>query len=173
MDQTFLYEVRPRKIITGIHGVAYIRAPRSIYLTKDEVLICLQAGSVYRRFANLDKLERVTITNVDRLHNETFISEEEWEAKSGSNAVVEEKKPVEAEPEKVEEAVTEEATEEKVEEPEEATAVEEEKIEETVEPEEEETVADDSEEPEEEEKVVEAPQQNNIQFKNHHKKNKK
>jgi hypothetical protein len=102
MEQTFLYEVRPRKIITGIHGVAYIRSPRSIYLTKDEVLVCLQCGSVYRRFANLDRLERVTVTNVDRLHNENFIPEDQWTGK------VEKATPAVEEPKKVEEPLKEE-----------------------------------------------------------------
>ena len=174
MDQTFLYEVRPRKIITGIHGVAYIRSPRSLYLTKEEVLVCLQHGSVYRRFANLDKLERVTVTNVDRLHNENFIPEDQWTGKVEevvTAPVVEEPTPAPVVEEKVEEApvvAEEDAQPEVVEEAEEVTS------DEVVEaPVEEAEAAEEEEDDSEEEEVVEAaPQQNNnnVQFKSHHNK---
>ena len=182
MEQTYLYEVRPHRIITGIHGVPYIRSPRSVYLTKEEVLICLQNGSVYRRFANLDKLERVTVTNVDRLHNENFIPEEEWktECLKKAEAPVEEA-PVIDEPTKQEEVVEEAPA---VEEPE--VAEEDSKVDETapvevaeepaeVEEAEEEVAEEESDDSVVEEKVDEAPQQNNngVQFKNHHKKHKK
>lgn len=183
MDQTYLYEVRPHRIITGIHGVPYIRSPRSVYLTKDEVLICLKNGSVYRRFANLDKLERVTVTNVDRLHNENFISEEEWKKESTATKV--EETPV-VEEVKQEEPVVEEVPAPVEEEPIEEVVEEDSKVDKTapvevteesveVEEAEEEVAEEESDDSVVEEKVDEAPQQNNnsVQFKNHHKKHKK
>ena len=176
MEQTYLYEVRPHKIITGIHGVPYIRTPRAVYLTKDEVLICLQKGSVYRRFANLDKLERVTVTNVDRLHNEKFISEEEWiGTKKEDTPVAPPVEPKQEEPKKEETQPLEQAAKEDngvVDRADEAASTETEKeapVEESSETVEE--SSDDSEATDgEEEKVDEAEpqQQNNIQFKNHH-----
>ena len=78
-EQTYLYSVHPRTIIKEL-PVAPIRVPKSLYLTKDQVLICLKHGAVYRRFANEGKNERVTITNVDRLHNEKFMTEEQYAA---------------------------------------------------------------------------------------------
>lgn len=182
MEQTYLYEVRPHRIITGIHGVPYIRSPRAVYLTKDEVYICLQNGSVYRRFANLDKLERVTVTNVDRLHNEKFISEEEWigtkkEEPTAAPAVEEPKvEPVVEEPKQEEAPAAVEEEPASVEEPvvEADEAAPEEVAEAPVEEVEatEKEGSDDSEVVEEEEKADEAaPQQqnnNNVQFKSHH-----
>ena len=78
-EQTYLYSVHPRTVIKEL-PVAPIRVPKSLYLTKDQVLICLKHGAVYRRFANEGKNERVTITNVDRLHNEKFMTEEQYAA---------------------------------------------------------------------------------------------
>lgn len=81
MQETFLYSVNPRKVITGIEGVGPIRTPKSLYLTKEDVKLCLSKGTVYRRFSLEGRNERVTIANVDRLHNSTYISEEEWKTK--------------------------------------------------------------------------------------------
>lgn len=78
-EQTYLYSVHPRTVIKEL-PVAPIRVPKSLYLTKDQVLICLKHGAVYRRFANEGKNERVTIINVDRLHNEKFMTEEQYAA---------------------------------------------------------------------------------------------
>ena len=81
MQETFLYSVNPRKVITGIEGVGPIRTPKSLYLTKEDVKLCLSKGTVYRRFSLEGRNERVTIANVDRLHNSIYISEEEWKTK--------------------------------------------------------------------------------------------
>ena len=75
-DKTFLYSVNPKKVIIGLSGVNAIRTPKSLYLTKEDVKICLNKASVYRRFT--DCSERVTIANLDRLHNEKHYTEEEW-----------------------------------------------------------------------------------------------
>ena len=73
METTYLYSVNPKKIIP-------IRSPRSLYLTKEQVMICLKSGTVYRRFAAENRNERVTILNLDRLHNDKFMTEEEYKA---------------------------------------------------------------------------------------------
>lgn len=78
-EQTYLYSVHPRTVIKEL-PVAPIRVPKSLYLTKDQVLICLKHGAVYRRFANEGRNERVNITSVDRLHNEKFMTEEQYAA---------------------------------------------------------------------------------------------
>lgn len=78
METTYLYSVHPRKIIKDL-PIPPIRAPKSLYLTKEQVKVCLKSATVYRRFANEDKIVRVLISNVDRLHNEKFMTEEEYE----------------------------------------------------------------------------------------------
>ena len=75
-EDTFLYEVHPKRVITGIPGIPAIRVRKSVYLTKDDVIKCLEKGSVYRRFSL--KTERVTTANLDRVHREEYISEEDW-----------------------------------------------------------------------------------------------
>ena len=79
MEQRFLYSVYPKRVIKSIPGTV-IRTAKSLYLNKEEVLICLKNGSVYRRFANESRNEKVTILNIDRLHNAKFMTEEEYEA---------------------------------------------------------------------------------------------
>ena len=78
MESTYLYSVHPKKIIKGLLEQP-IRTARSLYLTKEQVKVCLKYGSVYRRFANENKIERVLISNIDRLHNEKFMTESEYE----------------------------------------------------------------------------------------------
>lgn len=78
MESTYLYSVHPKKIIKGLLEKP-IRTARSLYLTKEQVKVCLKYGSVYRRFANENKIERVLISNIDRLHNEKFMTESEYE----------------------------------------------------------------------------------------------
>ena len=75
-EDIFLYEVHPKRVITGIPGIPAIRVRKSVYLTKDDVIKCLEKGSVYRRFSL--KTERVTTANLDRVHREEYISEEDW-----------------------------------------------------------------------------------------------
>jgi hypothetical protein len=74
----YLYSVNPKKVIKDLPTLP-IRSPKSLSLTKEEVKICLKCGSVYRRFANEKRNERVTISNIDRLHNAKFMTEEEYE----------------------------------------------------------------------------------------------
>ena len=77
--KTYLYSVNPRKTITGLSKVAPFRSPKSLFLTLDDVKACLEKATVYRRFANEGRVEKVTIGNVDRLHNDVFMTEKEFE----------------------------------------------------------------------------------------------
>lgn len=83
MEKTYLYMVHPRKVITGLSGATALRSPKSLLLTKEDVKICLQRASVYRRFAMEGINVRVTIDAVDRLHNDHFIPEDKWDAEKG------------------------------------------------------------------------------------------
>lgn len=79
-ELVFLYTVNPHKVITGLSGVNAIRTAKSLFLTKEDVKICLKRATVYRRFAAEGINERVNIGNIDRLHRENYISEKDWEA---------------------------------------------------------------------------------------------
>ena len=78
-ELVFLYTVNPRKVITGLSGVNAIRTAKSLFLTKEDVKICLQKATVYRRFASEGINERVTVGNIDRLHRENYVSEKDWD----------------------------------------------------------------------------------------------
>lgn len=82
MEETrYLYSVNPRKVIKFLHGeqiIPPIRVAKTLSLTKEEAKECLQYGSVYRRFANENRNERVTTRNIDRLHNAKYMSEKEY-----------------------------------------------------------------------------------------------
>ena len=82
MEETrFLYSVSPKKPIKGIlENGRPINSSKSLQLTIEQVEKCMACGSVYRWFANENKLERVTSLNMERLHNEKFMTEEEFEA---------------------------------------------------------------------------------------------
>lgn len=81
MSEMFLYTVKPRRTIIGLSGsVKVVRTNKSLYLTKEDVLLCLKSATVYRRFANEGINERVTIDDVDRVHRENYIPASEWEA---------------------------------------------------------------------------------------------
>ena len=77
--KTYLYSVNPRKTITGLANIPSFRSPRSLFLTLEDVKICVEKATVYRRFANEGRLEKVTIGNYERLHNDVFMTEEEYE----------------------------------------------------------------------------------------------
>ena len=86
-EKSYLYAVHPKRAITGLEGVKVLRTAKSLLLTKEDVKICLQKASVYRRFAAEGKIERVTIGNIDRLHNDNYISEEDWAKMDKDKAV--------------------------------------------------------------------------------------
>ena len=119
-EVVFSYQVNTIMPITGL-SCGNLMVPSTAKLTKEDVLICLKKAPVFRRYTNR-KLERVTISNLDRLHNEEYMTKEEYEAfleKQGDNRgkvvvevpVVEEKK--ETQPvQDVKETVTPEPKEE-------------------------------------------------------------
>lgn len=80
MEETrYLYSVNPKKPIKGVlENGRPINSSKSLNLTIEQVQKCMACGSVYRWFANEDKLERVTSLNIERLHNEKFMTEEEF-----------------------------------------------------------------------------------------------
>lgn len=95
MSEMFLYTVKPRKTIIGLSGsTKVIRTNKSVYLTKEDVYLCLKSAIVYRRFANEGFNERVTIDDVERVHREHYISPEDWiklqanEKSAGTGTVV-------------------------------------------------------------------------------------
>ena len=79
MSERYLYSVHPRKSIKNLSDIAVIRVPKSLSLTLEDVLTCLKSAVVYRRFANENRIERVTILNAERLHYAKFMTEEEYE----------------------------------------------------------------------------------------------
>ena len=79
-DVAYLYSVHPKRIIKTLSDKSIvIRRPQSLFLNLEDVKECLKYGSVYRRFANESRNERVTLRNVERLHNAKFMTEEEYE----------------------------------------------------------------------------------------------
>jgi hypothetical protein len=106
MEQTYLYSVHPKRPITDLSGVGFLRVPKSLQLTKEDVKKCLEKAVVYRRFANEGGKEvRVTINDIDRLHNAKYMTEEEYKEflanglSEGAGKVVVEEAPVEEEEE--------------------------------------------------------------------------
>ena len=78
MEEKYLYSINPRRTIKNIAGVNAIRTSKSLFLNKDEVLECLKNASVYRRFS-VNQIVKVTPYTLDRLHNEKFMDEKEYE----------------------------------------------------------------------------------------------
>jgi len=81
-ESRFTYIVNPRRPIRGISDMPVIKSSKTLKLTKEEVLIAMKCGPVYRKFANEGIQERVDGANIDRLHNEKFISEREYSGTS-------------------------------------------------------------------------------------------
>ena len=97
-ETRFPYQVNTIMPITGL-SIGNLLVPRTEKLTKEDVLICIKKAPVFRRFSDGTK-ERVGIANLDRLHNEVHMTEEEYK-EFLANSVVEEKveeKIVEEEP---------------------------------------------------------------------------
>lgn len=80
MSERYLYSVHPKRVIKNLSDtIPVIRTNKTLSLTLDEVRICLKSATVYRRFANENRIERVTISNVERFHNARFMTEKEYE----------------------------------------------------------------------------------------------
>ena len=110
MDETrYLYQVNPR--VPMVLSEINFRSPKSAELTKDDVLKALPKAAIFRRFT--DRIERVNTMNLDRLHNEKFMTEKEYEEyllekdNKRGQVVVEEKVSVAEAPDKVEDPVVE------------------------------------------------------------------
>lgn len=105
-ENVFLYTIHPKRAITGLTNIGTVRTAKSLFLTKEDVYVALKGASVYRRFANIGKNERVNVGNVDRLHRAEYISEEDWEklqiaeAAKGNREIHIEPPVVEVKPEK-------------------------------------------------------------------------
>ena len=110
----YIYQVNPRLPIQV--EVGFIRSPKSVELSLQEVIDNLPKAAIFRRFN--DKIERVTTLNAERLHNEKFMTEEEYEVfkdKQNDNRGKVEETPVTLVVEKpVEEVKVEEVKEEPV-----------------------------------------------------------
>ena len=74
----FPYQVNAIMPITGL-SIGNLMVPSTVKITKEDVEICIKKVPVFRRFKN-GKLVRVTSSSIDRLHNEEFMTEEEYEA---------------------------------------------------------------------------------------------
>ena len=79
LDERYMYTVVPRSPIRNlIKGKAIIKAT-NLQLSKDEVKECLKYGAVYRKFYCESNSERVTPSNLDRLHRKDHITEKQYE----------------------------------------------------------------------------------------------
>ena len=76
-EVVFPYQVNTIMPITGL-SIGNIMVPSTVKLTKGDVEICLRKAPTFRRFQN-GKLVRVTLSSIDRLHNEKFMDEKEYE----------------------------------------------------------------------------------------------
>ena len=116
MSKKYIYSVNPRRVISGLSDGTEIRVNKSLELSKEDVLLCLQKASVYRRFNTVtgagNDIVRVTTGNLDRLHNEKYMTEEEYEKFLAANASKDHGKVVNREP--VQEKKPEPVKEEKV-----------------------------------------------------------
>ena len=78
-DIRFLYIVYPKRPIKNLNeNITLLRVSKSLQLNKDEVLKCLECGSVYRWFSNEGITEKITINDIDRVHRANYISKEDW-----------------------------------------------------------------------------------------------
>lgn len=102
MSKKYIYSVNPRRVISGLSDGTEIRVNKSLELSKEDVLLCLQKASVYRRFNTVtgagNDIVRVTTGNLDRLHNEKYMTEEEYEKFLAANASKDHGKVVNHEP---------------------------------------------------------------------------
>ena len=67
----FVYEIRPIKPIKDLIPGQCIRRACSMQLTEKEALLCMQYGSVWRKFPGMDPL-KVTGDNLHLMHRDSF-----------------------------------------------------------------------------------------------------
>jgi len=85
-EVVFPYQVNTIMPILGL-SCGTIMVPSTVKLTKEDVSLCIKKAPTFRRFSS-NKLVKVTPSTIDRLHNEVFMTEEEYEAflvKQGDN----------------------------------------------------------------------------------------
>lgn len=68
-DKRFMYEIRPLKPIKDLIPGKLLSRPCSMQLTKDEVLLCMKYGPVYRKIDGRTPV-KVTGDNLDELHKD-------------------------------------------------------------------------------------------------------
>lgn len=80
LEERFTYKVVPKSPIRNIVKGKIIMKPTTLSLSKSEVLQCLKHGSVYRKFylESSNNMERVTPSNLDRLHRSNHITEDDY-----------------------------------------------------------------------------------------------
>ena len=105
-DIKYAYQIHPKKPIRALPEFGLIRTKRTLMLTKEQVLKVLPFASVYRRF-NHDTVIRTTVSNLDRLHNASLMSEEEYKIFTTHNTVFVQPEDVLVEEPKVEAEVVE------------------------------------------------------------------
>lgn len=109
MDK-FKYQVDPKIPIKGLPAhPQIIRRALDLFLNKDDVKFCLKYGPVYRKFDG-SNIVKVTLFNLDRLHREELIEEEDFGTLAApvieKEVVIEPKKPsLVVEPKKVDEPI--------------------------------------------------------------------
>lgn len=74
----YMYSVNPKRLIKTLKDVPAFRVPKTLELEIDDVKECLKFGTVYRRFTGPAGNVRVTVDNVERLHNEEFMTPEQY-----------------------------------------------------------------------------------------------
>lgn len=74
----YLYSVNPKKMIKTLKNAPAFRIPKTLELELEDVKECLKYGSVYRRFTGATGNVKVTVDNVERLHNEEFMTPEQY-----------------------------------------------------------------------------------------------
>jgi hypothetical protein len=78
MDQIkYLYSINPKKPIRTLPELGLLRSRKTLELSKEQVLEILKYASVYRRFDS-NTIERVSISNLDRLHNDKLMAEDQY-----------------------------------------------------------------------------------------------
>lgn len=94
-DIRYNYSINPRKRIISEYPIfKNVRTPKTLMLTKKEVVDALKSCIVYRRF-DATTIKKVNLMNLDRMHQDTYDPTLEQEIKPISfeeDSMVEEKK---------------------------------------------------------------------------------
>lgn len=113
MDR-FRYQVTPFSPINNLFPGKSVRVPFSADLTKEEVLLCMKKGPVYRIMPNGQPPVRITGSNLDQYHRD--LTKKETKKVIPSIETVEEEKPIIQNTDTLEDPKVEASTEQIVEE---------------------------------------------------------